>query len=560
MKVSLIQSLLFALFFVPSIRGYDVGCLYPETMPDPFEARFRLIEYVSVNAIVRGIETPIVIRGAAAVSACDANCLAMLDDKTLNIFTKQRPTLAPFIPTAYHNSFSRMLCIAQCYAMIYDPAGPNVFAPFWDLWGLEGIQGVRQDVVAAVLAANGGDPTTLFQMLASDDYHPFLLGQLVGLEVGLNFKDDGWNADGSLTFDRETQGVVECTANCQPYQDIIGYYSRNSPFAEPENGNSKYIVEGRDKYWQPLGESDGFGYFTLQQHVTPHIGYTAKPMLFESVDAFGEAPDPMYDFREEALEVVNRLRETTNDIIKKQKIAFYDDKLLVRALIESEMRKQFPLVYSFEDELLFIQGIGAGEYDAILLAWREKIRHDSVRPSTVVQRWGSDILETFSGDKTLDGAMNISARDFQAFQRVMPHSEYPSASACICTAYAEFTDDFSKTYFSGQTLNDLRFGGSGGGLTVGCDPDQVPALAVSRGCLDDFTIPDMETLGRECGESRLWAGVHFSKAVSAAEDLCAGFGHMASEYEKAIRNGSTLGNKFYQGDARPECSSRMLRK
>lgn len=184
--------------------------------------------------------------------------------------------------------------------------------------------------------------------------------------------------------------------------DISGYYPKNNPTGKREPGNSKYCVRGDDRHWQPLSEAVSVtGGFAAQMHVTPHIGSTAKTYLVDSVDDFGTvAPDPRYDYREEALQVVEQLKDTSSDETKKQKIAFYDDKLLVRGMIENEMRLQFGDTYSFEDELLFIYCIGLSEYDGTILTWREKVRHDLVRPTTVIQRWGSDVLNTFSGDKS----------------------------------------------------------------------------------------------------------------------------------------------------------------
>lgn len=82
------------------------------------------------------------------------------------------------------------------------------------------------------------------------------------------------------------------------------------------------------------------------------------------------------------------------------------------------------------------------EYDSILQVWREKVRHDLVHPTTVIQKWGSDDLFTYNGDRTSAGPSTIKARDFQVFQRVMAHSEYPSATACLCESLVEFTERF----------------------------------------------------------------------------------------------------------------------
>lgn len=40
----------------------------------------------------------------------------------------------------------------------------------------------------------------------------------------------------------------------------------------------------RTKKWQPLLESDGLGYITAQEHVTPHIGITARFFGFDTAE------------------------------------------------------------------------------------------------------------------------------------------------------------------------------------------------------------------------------------------------------------------------------------
>lgn len=187
------------------------------------------------------------------------------------------------------------------------------------------------------------------------------------------------------------------------------------------------------------------------------------------------------------------------------------------------------------------------------MAWREKVRHDLVRPTTVIQRWGDDELNTFTGDKTKDGPGKIKARDFQAFQRVMPHSEYPSGSACICTAYSEFTDAFTIGYYL-ATLQNLTFGSAGEGQGYGCDPEMDPPIFVSHGCDHDFAIPNMQALLQDCAESRLWAGFHFTAAVTEGLKMCKGVGYKTYDHVQYLRNGSNLGDQFHRGDPRPICS------
>ena len=67
-------------------------------------------------------------------------------------------------------------------------------------------------------AAAAGDTDPLTTLLVSEDFHPFLVGQIVFFELGSVFQDDGWNSGGSLTYDIDSGDVVDCTGNCLPYR------------------------------------------------------------------------------------------------------------------------------------------------------------------------------------------------------------------------------------------------------------------------------------------------------------------------------------------------------
>lgn len=554
MKFSAVPSLLAALALPSVVSSYDIGCIYPPDMPEPFEARYAIHEWSSSFFMAEQVETPVVIHLAGISSLCQHNCVAYHDASVLNALTRERPWVS--VPEEYHNSWSRMLCIAQCHEILAQEAGrPWFHNDLFGKWGLTGME-PRQDIVgfAFINARDTGDVSGLELLLEKADNHPFMVGQIVATEILLYVLQDGWNALGNYTYDMETGEETICTANCEAYKDTTGYFPKNFQTGKRENSTTKYIVEGNDRYWQPLTDTDMNGFFSDQQHVTPHIGFKAKSRLYDSVDDFPDAPDPQYNYWEEATKVVQRLAETSSDPIKKQKIAFYDNKLLVINAIDYYMKKNYYDSYTFEDEIMFIEGTAAAETDATLMAWRAKVKHDLVRPTTVIKRWGSDKITTFSGDKTMDGPATINARDFQAFQRVMPHSEYPSGSSCICTAYAEMADAFSKALFN-ETLKNLRIGAAAGGVGFGCDSTQDPPLFASKSCEDDFMIPDMAALLEQCSQSRLWAGFHFTAAVVEGEAMCKGIGNRGFEHAMFLKNGSTFGQVSYQGGPRPVCAS-----
>jgi len=536
------SSLVLAAAALPVMTSaYDPGCLYPEAMPEPFDARYLMHVYAGSYLMASKVETPVVIHSAAMSAYCQSNCVAYHDADMLNVLTMEPPIVRS--PPEYHNSWSRMLCIAQCHSILADEAGrPGFFQHYFDEWGLYDIK-TRNDGIGLAWLSSQDDPTILEDMLAEADWHPFVVGQVVATEILLSVDEDGWNARGAWEYDKFTGGKIRCTANCQHYKDTYGYFPVNIESGKAETNVTKYEVEGTDRHWQPLFDSDNQGYFSAQLHVTPHIGFHAKTHLFDSVDDIPQTPDPQYNYREEALGVVERLRETASDPIKKQKIAFFDNKLLVINLVENHLKANYQDKYTFEEEILYIEGMSAAELEATVMAWREKVRHDLVRPTTVIKRWGDDKLFTFGGDKSLNEPVEIAARDFEAFQRVMPHSEYPSGSSCICTGYSEFTDAFTSKYYN-ETLKNIRFTG------FGCDG----SFLHSSGCDSNFTIADMPALLEECSQSRLWAGFHFPAATSAAEAMCKGVGLMAFDHHVKVRNGSTFGQPYHRGEPKPACN------
>ena len=77
-------------------------------------------------------------------------------------------------------------------------------------------------------------------------------------------------------------------------------------------------------------------------------------------------------------------------------------------------------------------------YDAILLVWKGKIVHNAVRPTNVVHKpFGDEVIDTYAGSFMVMGSAELKAKEWQPFVRSMPHSEFPSGSACVCTAFAE---------------------------------------------------------------------------------------------------------------------------
>lgn len=140
---------------------------------------------------------------------------------------------------------------------------------------------------------------------------------------------------------------------------------------------------------------------------------------------------------------------------------------------------------SFADYLTVELALNAFTWDATIAVWAEKVRHDAVRPATLIP----EIL-----GHTRDGAA------FTSVIRTMPHAEYPSASAAICSGFSHIL-----AAAGGDALNlsvPLPAGAVGGDL---------PATTL--------TFKDTHDLAAQCGESRIWGGLHFPDAVKAGSRL-----------------------------------------
>lgn len=414
---------------ITSNHAYDIGCIYPKAMPEPIEAHDTMINFLSLSREVGKVETPIAIHNGLVSGLCGAVCLAYHDPNVLHPLSRTRPILPT--PEFGHNAYSIALCNLQCHTVA---VGLDVMKPLLDKWNVDITE--RWHPELAFLEALDRDPTVqeqlkVAQVVQQEDFHPFIMGQAAILEIYGNYlKEDGWNRFGNQTYDIATGEIVDCTSNCMPYSDLSGYFPRNHP-GKPINEAEKYNVTGDDMYWQPLLEDDGHGYFVRQQHVVPHLSKTAKTFIPDLRNK--KLDPPNYNYYEEALQVVEELRLTADDKTRRKKIEFFDNKFFVRQLIQYSLQKQFVDLHSYQKHLLYSIGLSWAYDDAAILAWTEKVRHDLVRPTTVIQRWGNDKLITYGGDPNVMEPVEINARDFQAYIRVMPHSEFPSGSSCLCT-------------------------------------------------------------------------------------------------------------------------------
>jgi hypothetical protein len=436
---------------------------YPKDMPPPPEMWIEGFASRLHAQNIQKYETPIQVWQTWRLDQAMWNCIAHYHPTALNAITKKDPT--PRVPQQqFHTSEARALCMIHAVNKLVPdlvPISTETISSWLDDLGLD--SSIMSDDAAAKLANDQGNPT------------PRVIGSLVAAEIIQDMYSDGWNYKGLETVDGGT-----CTANCRPFSDTYGYVPKNSPWEVTDH-----------TAWQPLIESDDLGFFYAQEHVTPHVGFKAHPVILsrEDLDAT-QLNDPDYNYAEEATSAIDNVGSLT--AYKKTMISFMDNKINIAGGMIMRLRGKYGL--SLEAQVFYHYGYTSSEHDVVLLAWKEKVRHDKIRPTSVIQALGDQEVMSFAGTH--------KAKDWVPYIRTMPHAEYPSGSGCICLAVAQFIDSFLQDQYGDSSIKTTwEFDG-----------------------IDPVTFSEMNDLVDVCGKSRLWGGMHFSASVPDSYTLCDGVG------------------------------------
>jgi len=519
-----------------------VGAWTEEPLPP-----FVTVEIFATIAALKGgwspgfasTETPIVARLVHLLDTMAWNCAAMYSSTWLDGLTKEDPLLRSPVSLdgiTLHESKPRLLCMVHAWAAVvneWHPESNTTLSEGLAAFEYEDVSfGFNSDVDAAFDMETGeADKDMLIDIAEDNCYKPKIMGAIVARQLTEYGRRDGYNMYGDLHSDG-----TPCTHNCRRYTDSTGYKIKTRTIYDTNESKWK-------KYkWTPMLEDNGRGYFTRQEFVTPHIGTTAKRAILSDEDFESRvAKDPRHNtnkYNREAEEVAERLRATATDDMKKAKIEFYDNKIAVTFAIFGSVASYG---LSFEQCLNFGFGLTSSEYDSILVAWKEKVAFDLVRPTTWIQeRMSEQEFTTYAGPN--QGVQTIKGKDFESWARVMPHSEYISGSACVCQSLKDYTDEWMElTVGSLPGAPNSEFV-SGGSIAVAIATDMAPREApflAGSSTIEPGVTPSsnltlvaetMTDLRDQCGQSRLDGGMHFDKAVSNAYTLCEGIGNQAAAY------------------------------
>lgn len=351
---------------------------------------------------------------------------------------------------------------------------------------------------------------------ASDDTSTAVgIGNLAGWAVAEGRRKDGMNQLGD--FGREY--------NFMPYADYTGYGPRNS---------AKELRH--PSLWQPDIQRRGMGLYKEQQFVTPQYGLV-EPYSYS--DQLDHSVPPPYNsdyenhfsaYQQQADEVLNASAQLTDE--QKLMAELFDDKIMAlgfSALFALQSNGLSLLEFIHLD---FLTNMAA--FDAGIFVWQEKREYDAVRPFSAIRYlYGDSPVHAWAGP--YQGALDIPANEWASYLEEADHPEYPSASSCFCAAHSQS----ARRFFGGSDQLGYSVSYLQGASRI--EPGAVPATDTTL-VFDTWT--DFE---QDCGQSRVWAGVHFQDSVDQSLSYCGVFGDLAYEYLQELLAGTAPMRKPSRG-------------
>ena len=331
------------------------------------------------------------------------------------------------------------------------------------------------------------------------------LGNVAGAAVAEGRAHDGMNQLGN-------EGGRDF--NPMPYMDYTGY----------KPVNTAYRLRNPSK-WQPDIQRQGMGLYKVQQFVTPQYALV-EPYSYNTPQAF-HVPPPFNSnhrhrkaYKQQADEVLDASANLTE--AQKLKAELFDNKINSLG---------FSAVFAAQSQLLtllefiqldFLTNMAA--FDAGIFVWKEKARHDAVRPFSAIEYlYRSRPVTAWGGPGV--GTTTLPANEWKSYLEEADHPEYPSASTCFCNAHAQS----ARLFLENDNLGfPVEFPAGSSRIEPGITPAADTTLV-----FDTWT-----DFAEDCGQSRVWAGVHFQDAIDQSKAVCSMFGDMAHAYMQTLLNGT----------------------
>jgi hypothetical protein len=356
---------------------------------------------------------------------------------------------------------------------------------------------------AALLQSVGLDPALQSTDLAT----PEGIGRAAGLAVVKVREQDGMNQLG----DADGRAF-----NRRPYADTTGYRAVNPA--------DKLIFPSR---WQPAITTRGNGIFGEQRFVTPQWAKTLsyslprRPFIVPPpVDSNPRGPGGLGRYKAQADEVLAASASLTDG--QKMAAELFNNK--IESLGFVALFLSVSQGWSVERFVQYDFLVNLAAFDGGITMWQNKTRYDAVRPFSAIRYLYGDTPVTAWGGPGR-GTVQIPASQWAAYLGVADHPEYPSGSTCFCAAHAQA----SRRYLGTDTLGWVVPYAAGSSRV---EPGVTPSADLQ------LSFPTWTQFESDCGQSRLWGGVHFQAAIDAAAPLCRRVGDLAYNFLSRHIDGS----------------------
>ena len=408
--------------------------------------------------------------------------------------------IAPYHPTAVgvysrlgrrppsEGVTNRQRNIALLYASyrIFNSLMPR-FAPNW----------------RAMLLSVGLDPDN-----SSEDITTAIgIGNVAGRRVAEARERDGMNQLGDEGGRKYLQ---------RRYEDYTGYQPVNTAFKLSDPSR-----------WQPLITSTGNGTFTVQQFAMPQWGLT-RPYSYVTPGPF-HAPAPadsdyknLAAYKAQADEMIAVQASLTD--YQKMVAELFDDKL--QGLGNATGFSFFSRGMTMEEFVHYDFLTHVAAFDGGIATWKEKVRHDAVRPTSAVRHLYKNRKITGWAGPGRGIVDDLPGEEWRSYLNTGNHPEYPSGSSCFCAAYAQA----SRRYF-GTDAFGFSWPAPAGSSVI--EPGVTPATDITLGPWNTFT-----EFENECSRSRVWGGVHFTAATTEGQALCRPIGDKAFDFVRSLIDGT----------------------
>lgn len=322
----------------------------------------------------------------------------------------------------------------------------------------------------------------------------------------------GNKAGNALVAARENDGMNQLgfddgrDYNAAPYADYTGYKPKNTAFKLKD-----------DRRWQPQLVTNPYGIARVQHFVTPQYALVEPysyddPGDFDSPKpkaSFKQGPNGKKAYRDQANEVLEFSANLTE--LQKMKSELFDDK--IRSLGFSALFATLSQGLTLMEFIQYDFMTNMAAFDTGIIIWQEKTKWNAVRPFTAIRKLHKNKEVTAWGGPGMGTVDDITGSEWSPYLQTADHPEYPSASASFCAAHAEI----SRMYLGSDNLNWTVPNPAGSSLV---EPGLTPSAPL------DIQFNTWSEFEADCGDSRIWAGVHFAPSVPAGQDI----GHEVAQH------------------------------